>query len=958
MKNYFIYILARKKNGTLYMDVTNDLIRRIHEQKNTLIVKKSRLLIILISLLLGFLLSLTLGKNISYSYPVESVNKPVILRSDRAEYPIGLNLDILEDKTRKLTINDITSPEVSSQFIPNHNETPNLGYMMSNLWVRFSVKNEADAQKKWLLILSDARMTDIQLYLPSGNQSGFIVKETGKAFSFKSRDIPYHSFVFNLPLSPGQETTIYLRFHSITPMYFPLTIWQKEPFFEEDNNILFFWGLNYGMLLIMIVYNFFLFLCLRDKSYLDYVLFVITLTLNQSIRQGFFEQYILPENSNILAMPVSSIFCLILVVQFAESFLDFKNNFSLLNRVVLGLKFWGFILLFSVSIFPYLVINLMAFSILLIIIFLLITGILAYKMGYKPARFYLLAILPTFITYFMGTLSSFRVIPAFPWMMNGQLISIVLLVLLYSLALADRINLIKQEKTQALALALESSEANQQLVQSQNIILETKVSERTKELQENEIQLRTAKEKAEAANQAKSSFIANMSHEFRTPLNAILGFSQLMNGSDQLPPDYQENVAIIYHSGEHLLTLINHVLNLSKIEAGKLVLNPTNFDLYALLDELKSIFMLSANNKGLNLSFNKDADVPRWIKNDVTKLKQVLINILGNAIKFTVFGSVSLKVSKGENTLIFEIEDTGAGIAEAELDSIFQSFYQAQNFPQSQEGTGLGLTISYNFIKLMGGKIAVNSVIGKKTIFSFFIPLIEADHNAIESQINQQRAIALEPNQPEYKFLIVDDKMPNRKLLYKLLQPFGFALKEASNGQEAIEIWQEWHPDLIFMDMRMPVMDGYQATKQIKATPQGQTTMIIAVTASVLEEQQTVVYAAGCDALIRKPFEDTQLFKTLHQHLGVRFIYDSAEPPQLSPTSEKLLTAKNLAQLSEEWLEQMYLAILKGDIMLASNLIAEISIDYPVLADQLTQLLDDYAFDQLLKLTQREINHD
>ncbi len=514
--------------------------------------------------------------------------------------------------------------------------------------------------------------------------------------------------------------------------------------------------------------------------------------------------------------------------------------------------------------------------------------------------------------------------------------------------------------------------------------LQKQLVERNEKLQQEILERRKAEEAAEAASQAKSQFLANMSHELRTPLNSILGFARVMMRDDFISNEQRENLEIINRSGEHLLELINDILDFSKIEACMIVVGEESFDLYRLLDTLEGMFQIKAEQKKLIFEIQVDPDLPAFIKTDESKLRSCLINLLGNAIKFTENGSVTLRVRwSRENQpfpdsladcklLEFEVEDTGVGIAAEDIDRIFDAFVQTEAGRKAAEGTGLGLSITRRFIQLMGGEISASSVLGKGSIFKFYVPVQEADAAEI-MKTQSRRAIALEPDQKVCRILVVDDHQENRLLLVKLLAPMGFELREAENGLAAVELWESWQPDLILIDTRMPVMDGLQAIALVRAKEKSDTrapdgkpqTVIIAVTASVFEERRGEVLAAGADDFIRKPFQEHLVFDKIAEHLGVRYIYEEVPPltsaaaKRRSPIGVKadLFLLDLLAEMPSTWVQELYQAASEVNEEWASELVEQIFENSPELAEGLKDLVREFRLDVIMRLAKKTLEN-
>lgn len=464
-----------------------------------------------------------------------------------------------------------------------------------------------------------------------------------------------------------------------------------------------------------------------------------------------------------------------------------------------------------------------------------------------------------------------------------------------------------------------------------------------------EIELRLARQQAEAANRAKSAFLANVSHELRTPLHAVLGFAQLMSRDDNLTATQYEYLAIINRNSEHLLHLINEVLDLAKIESGRYTYTPNPLDVRRLLADLQALFGPQAEAKQLQLIVTCEEQVPPIIVSDEAKIRHILINLLGNAIKFTHCGSVCLRADTDKQQMYFVVEDTGVGISPLDQPYLFRPFFQGKQTVDtaSNTGVGLGLSISYEFARLIGGDLSVYSAgEGQGARFTLTLPLRTPITSSFALPAEPvKRAIQVRTDQPVYRMLVADDQPAHALLLISLLRRLGFAVQLVTDGDQALVVWRQWQPHMIWLDLRMPQVDGLTVARQIRAIcatePGLLQPVIIVLSAHVLGDTTASVLAAGCDDFLTKPFPEQEVVRLIEQHLHVQFEYASAviyEVPE---------TAIHEQGYHPAWCQALRQAVQVAHFQRLQELVAMIEAERPDDAQQLRNWIETFDYEAL-----------
>ncbi|MCP4130397.1 MAG: response regulator [bacterium] len=850
---------------------------------------------------------------------------PVELKQGLDWYELGLHLEYLENPGKKLEIEDVSSPGFSGRFISSNSEHLSLGFTNSAYWVRFRLR-ETEQRKlsaeRWYLELAYPLLDHVELYIPQ-KKGTFSVKKTGDVYPFAFREVQHRNFVFELDCNKQQEQTYYLYIKTKSSVQLPLALWTMKSFIRQQQQSFIGYGIFFGIMLVMIIYNLFLFFVIRIKSYILYVLFVMANLFWQASMEGFCFQYLWP-NSPVWANRSIPFFIALLIITgilFCKDFLQTKISLPRLN-IILGILF----LIASFNTVASFFVGYAVITQITIICsiasgcFMLLAGYISMANGYRPAIFYSIAWTAPLLGTLVLAFSKFGIVPKGFLIDHSQQFGCILEVILLSFALGDRINIIKQEKEEAQSRAIEN---------------------------------------LHIADTLKDEFLANTSHELRTPLNGIIGIadSMISGSEDRLSNENRANLALIISSGKRLANLVNDILDFSKLKNKDIELSRKPLDIRLLADLVLDLSRPLAGTKNLELVNAIKPEVPP-VLGDENRIQQVLFNLVGNAVKFTESGTVSISadltepIRKETPGLKITVSDTGIGIPVEKQAHIFKFFEQADgSLSRKYGGTGIGLPIARQLVELHGGELVVESEAGKGARFSFTLPVsTEAagiKNDDLENiRVSRVRDYVLEAvssaesslsgNESEEKsgiLLVVDDDLVNLQVIKNYLSREGYACTFASNGNQALDIVQEKEFDLLLLDIMMPKISGYEVCRHLREQYSLYELPILMLTARNSIPDLVAGFKAGANDYLTKPLNKEELLVRSHTLVKLR-----KTVKEYGEAKFKLLQDRMSPHFLFNALNTIH-ALMRKDVDTANRALLKLAHNYRFLMDQVQQSL-------------------
>ncbi len=761
---------------------------------------------------------------------------------------LGQAMEVFEDVRGDASIDEITSPALQASFRRNDKPVLNAGYSRSVFWLRLNLlyrPQTSVGQQPWLLELAYPPLDHLELYLEDGRGGFQLAQRTGDALPFASRQIKQNNYLFELSLQPNQPQSVYLRLQSQGSIQAPLTLWSPTAYLEEQPGRIYVLGIIYGVLLVMMIYNLFIYVSVRDTSYLYYIFYIASFGLYQVSVNGAGIEYFWPNSpwwANV-STPFLIGSAALFGCQFARSFLHTAEHSPWVDRSLLGMMALGALTMLLALTASYGVsLRLATYVALLFTIVVFAAGFLALRRGMRVARYFIIAWSAFLLGGIINTLMVLGYLPNLFLTMYASQIGSAIEVGLLSLALADRINSMKEERTRILYESGRKLEAlNQELANN---------------------------------NRLKDEFLATVTHELRTPMNGVIGSLELMQ---TVPMDveleqYQKTATT---SSRDMMRMVNDILALTELQAGKLYPWREPFSLRGLFDGLRAQFAPRAEDKGLRFSLDLAESLPDTLEGDAGKLAQSLGYLLDNAIKFTPSGAITLRVNcvdavKDGLTLNVEVIDSGIGFSTPLDGSLYQRFHQLDgSMTREYGGLGVGLAICRQLVGLLDGTLSHQSQLGQGSCFQLRVPLFLSAPSP--RSVLPRRTMSHAVRHPEQcTVLVVEDNSINQLVMRGMLLKLGYRVRCADNGAEALDLLRREPVDAVLMDCQMPVMDGFATCRALRGLPGCRELPVLAITAHSHSGDRERCLAAGMSDYLAKPVKFEALQALLHDWLLCR----------------------------------------------------------------------------------------